>query len=206
MRIPLRLEYLGFRNVPSPDSSVRLITRNVAIWRPIPAPTHPSGCSTASRSFCRPIVRVTDSDHWLGDGAHLPRRWKRSPRHSGEVELSSESCGAVLCAPFLKVGVLMRRRGRLAEAAPRRAPVRRPAVRRSCSGHHRIPTRTYSALPGRRPAARKVSSAVRSFCSAALVSSAVTAGSPSLLRLSPDVVLTVGLAGVGRGQQLGDAG
>ena len=58
---------------------------------------------------------------------------------------------------FLKVDVVMRRgrraagsqhRRRLPEAPPRRAPVRRRAVRRSCSGHHRIPTRTYSALPG----------------------------------------------------------
>jgi len=45
--------------------------------------------------------------------------------------------------------------------------------------------------------------AVRSFCSAVLVSSAATTGSPSL---SPDVVLIVGVAGAGGGQQLGDPG
>jgi hypothetical protein len=51
-----------------------------------------------------------------------------------------------------------------------------------------------------------MSRAVRSFCSAVLVSSAVTAGSPSLWWLTPDIVLTLGVAGVGGGQQLGDPG
>jgi hypothetical protein len=51
-----------------------------------------------------------------------------------------------------------------------------------------------------------MSSAVRSFCSAVLVSSAVTARSPSLSWLTPDVVLILGVAGVGGGQPLGDPG
>jgi hypothetical protein len=62
------------------------------------------------------------------------------------------------------------------------------------------------AGPGRGQPLGKVSGAVRWFCSAVLVSSAAIAGSPSLLRLSLDVVLIVGVAGVGGGQQLGDAG
>jgi hypothetical protein len=51
-----------------------------------------------------------------------------------------------------------------------------------------------------------MSRAVRSFCSAVLVSSAATARSPSLSWLTPDVVLILGVAGVGGGQQLGDPG
>jgi hypothetical protein len=115
---------------------------------------------------------------------------------------------------FLKVDVLMRRgsarRGRnigVAWRKPRLDVLPSAGPLSGDRGHHRIPTRTYSALPGRAAAtARQMSRAVRWFCSAVLVSSATTAGSPTLSWLSPDVVLILGVAGVGGGQRLGDAG